>query len=229
MSITDISCRIKKARLDAGLTQKQVAEKLGITYQAISNYERGANRIDTDTLSKLCRIYCIQISDLINDYETICMTFGQRLRLARKEKQLTQKELAAKINAKHNSISNWENDQNMPDPDTIQNLCWALDVQPNFFFSVDDTLPHSSTPSLSSPMISSLPGSETNILSQEEDRILYKFHHGLLLPDITSDEIDIIKKFRHLDDRGKASVLSILKHEYDSLIGEDTPTSPKEA
>lgn len=62
------------------------------------------------------------------------MTFGDRLRSARKAKQLTQKELAAKISAKHNSISNWENNQNMPDPDTIQNLCWALDVEPNYFF-----------------------------------------------------------------------------------------------
>lgn len=65
------------------------------------------------------------------------MTFGERLRCARKEKQLTQKELAAKINAAHNSISNWENNQNMPDPETIQNLCWALDVQPNYFFGAE--------------------------------------------------------------------------------------------
>lgn len=64
------------------------------------------------------------------------MSFGERLRAARKAKQLTQKELAVRINAAHNSISNWENNQNMPDPDTIQNLCWALDVQPNYFFSV---------------------------------------------------------------------------------------------
>lgn len=71
------------------------------------------------------------------------MSFGSKLRAARKAKELTQKELAAKIKAAHNSISNWENDQNMPDPDTIQNLCWALDVQPNYFFSVDSnsTLP----------------------------------------------------------------------------------------
>ena len=62
------------------------------------------------------------------------MTFGERLRAARKQKKLTQKELAKLINAAHNSISNWENDQNKPDPDTIQNLCWALDVQPNYFF-----------------------------------------------------------------------------------------------
>ena len=65
------------------------------------------------------------------------MTFGNKLRAARKNKQLTQKELAAKIKAAHNSISNWENDQNMPDPDTIQHLCWALDVQPNYFFDVE--------------------------------------------------------------------------------------------
>ena len=77
------------------------------------------------------------------------MTFGQRLRAARKAKRLTQKELAAEIKAAHNSISNWENDQNMPDPDTIQNLCWALDVQPNYFFSYDDgifTLPPTPAP-----------------------------------------------------------------------------------
>ena len=77
------------------------------------------------------------------------MTFGQRLRSARKEKKLTQKELAVKIQAAHNSISNWENDQNMPDPDTIQNLCWALDVEPNYFFAVDTS---SSLPSNIIPM-----------------------------------------------------------------------------
>ena len=65
------------------------------------------------------------------------MTFGERLKKARKEKKLTQKELASQIGAAHNSISNWENDQNMPDPDTIQHLCWALDVQPNYFFGAE--------------------------------------------------------------------------------------------
>lgn len=63
------------------------------------------------------------------------MTFGEKLRTARKQKKLTQKELALKIGAAHNSISNWENNQNKPDPDTIQELCWVLDVTPNYFFS----------------------------------------------------------------------------------------------
>lgn len=65
------------------------------------------------------------------------MTFGEKLRSARKAKKLTQRELASRIHAAHNSISNWENDQNHPDPDTIQNLCWALEVTPNYFFLSD--------------------------------------------------------------------------------------------
>lgn len=55
-------------------------------------------------------------------------TFGTRLREARKNAHMTQKELAAEIGAKHNSVSNWENDQNMPDPDTIVRICETLNV-----------------------------------------------------------------------------------------------------
>lgn len=65
MSANEIGRRLKKARLDAGYTQQDVAAKLRITYQAISNYERGINRVDTDTLSRLCGIYGIHISDLL--------------------------------------------------------------------------------------------------------------------------------------------------------------------
>ena len=77
------------------------------------------------------------------------MTFGEKLRAARKEKKLTQKGLAELIHAAHNSISNWENNQNKPDPDTIQNLCWALGVTPNYFF-LDDTTEHKQSLSLPS-------------------------------------------------------------------------------
>ncbi len=59
------------------------------------------------------------------------MTFGEKLRSARKKKDLTQRELAELIDVKHNSISNWENDQNKPDPDTIELICGALDITPN--------------------------------------------------------------------------------------------------
>ncbi len=65
MSVTSVGQRLKKARLDAGLTQADIAKRLGITYQAISNYERGVTRVDTDTLVKLCQILGIEVTDIL--------------------------------------------------------------------------------------------------------------------------------------------------------------------
>jgi len=62
------------------------------------------------------------------------MTFGEKLKQARKNKGYTQKELAELIKAKHNSISNWEKDQNKPDPDTIEIICGVLGIKPNYLF-----------------------------------------------------------------------------------------------
>lgn len=53
-------------------------------------------------------------------------TLGENIKAARLKKGYTQKQLADMIGAKHNSISNWENDQNKPDPDMIDQLSGAL-------------------------------------------------------------------------------------------------------
>lgn len=63
--------------------------------------------------------------------------FGDKIRKARKAAGMTQRQLADKINVSNTSISNWEKNLSRPDPDTIQHLCWALNVQPNYFFEVD--------------------------------------------------------------------------------------------
>lgn len=53
----EIAKRIKKARKDAGLTQAEVARKLGLTPQAISNYERGINGLPAGLLFELSDLY----------------------------------------------------------------------------------------------------------------------------------------------------------------------------
>lgn len=65
--------------------------------------------------------------------------FGDKIRDARKAAGLTQRQLAEKIGVANTSISNWEKNLSRPDPDTIQNLCWALDVRPNYFFGAEST------------------------------------------------------------------------------------------
>lgn len=72
------------------------------------------------------------------------ISIGDRIRDARKAAGLTQRQLAEKIGVSNTSISNWEKGLSRPDPDTIQYLCWALNVEPNFFFM--ESVPMSSTP-----------------------------------------------------------------------------------
>ena len=71
------------------------------------------------------------------------LTFGEKIKEARKTQNLTQKQLAELIGAAHNSISDWENNKNKPDPDTIELLCGALKITPNYLLksSEDDFSP----------------------------------------------------------------------------------------
>jgi len=47
---------LKKCRKDAMMTQTELANALGITFQQIQKYERGANRIAASRLWDLCKV-----------------------------------------------------------------------------------------------------------------------------------------------------------------------------
>lgn len=69
------------------------------------------------------------------------MLLGAKIKAARLAAKLTQTELAEQIKVKNTTISNWENNVSKPDPDTIENLCWALNMSPNYFFNHIETSP----------------------------------------------------------------------------------------
>ena len=66
------------------------------------------------------------------------MNFGDKIKSARKAKKLTQRQFAELIGAKHNSISNWENNQNKPDPDTIERICGVLEITPSYLLGIGE-------------------------------------------------------------------------------------------
>lgn len=56
---------IAERRKKAGLTQLQLAEKLGITDKAISKWERGLTMPDTSIMLELCDIISISVNELL--------------------------------------------------------------------------------------------------------------------------------------------------------------------
>jgi len=55
---------IKAYRLKSGLSQTELAEKLGITFQQIQKYEKGINRVGAGRLFEIARMLGIAIEDL---------------------------------------------------------------------------------------------------------------------------------------------------------------------
>ena len=62
-----IASNIRRARTDANMTQADAAEKLGITAQAISNYERGINGIENSMLVRMCEVYNTSMGNIIGE------------------------------------------------------------------------------------------------------------------------------------------------------------------
>ena len=61
--------RIKKLRNEKGLTQKDLADKYHVTYQAVSKWENGKSKPNIDELKKLADLYDVSINDLIDNIE----------------------------------------------------------------------------------------------------------------------------------------------------------------
>ncbi len=57
---------LKEARRSCSLTQKQVAEKLGVVESCYANWEQGRTEPGIEMLRKLGSIFGMSIEDLIN-------------------------------------------------------------------------------------------------------------------------------------------------------------------
>lgn len=56
---------LKSARVNKGLTQAQAAEKIGVTVDTLSNYERGKSFPDVPVIQKIEIVYGVPYSELI--------------------------------------------------------------------------------------------------------------------------------------------------------------------
>lgn len=60
-----VSQNLVELRKAAGLTQEQLAERLFVTRQAVSKWERGESRPDLDTIVALAELYNVSVDDLL--------------------------------------------------------------------------------------------------------------------------------------------------------------------
>ena len=70
--------RIMKNRKRLNLTQDKFAEKLDVTAQAVSNFERGINGIENSMLIRMCEIYAVKIGAILGEDDGANKTKGEQ-------------------------------------------------------------------------------------------------------------------------------------------------------
>jgi transcriptional regulator with XRE-family HTH domain len=62
-----VGARIRLRRTLLGMSQEKLAEAIGLTFQQVQKYERGANRVGSSRLFDLCRVLDVPISYFFED------------------------------------------------------------------------------------------------------------------------------------------------------------------
>lgn len=78
----EIGWKVRKLRQQAGWTQENLAEKIGVSVQQIQNYESGANKMNTDRLQQVAQALDIPVQSIFTDSdETLPMAVSEKLLL----------------------------------------------------------------------------------------------------------------------------------------------------
>jgi transcriptional regulator with XRE-family HTH domain len=72
-----VGSRIRLRRTLLGMSQERLGEALGLTFQQVQKYERGANRVGASRLFDLARVLDVPISFFFDDMpEPLATTYG---------------------------------------------------------------------------------------------------------------------------------------------------------
>ncbi|RKD31318.1 helix-turn-helix domain-containing protein [Lacrimispora algidixylanolytica] len=68
------------------------------------------------------------------------MTFGKKLKNARKEANFSQEQLAEKLSVSRSAIAKWETDKGMPDVQNLKVIAQLLDVSVDYLLDEDEKI-----------------------------------------------------------------------------------------
>ena len=69
-NMQQIGINISKMRKTKGITQMEMADKLGISFQAVSNWERGISMPDVSKLGEIATIFNVSIDEILDNKRT---------------------------------------------------------------------------------------------------------------------------------------------------------------
>ena len=111
--------RIKELRQSKGLTQAELAKKVGISEQAVSFYENDRRKLKIETWNTLADFFNVSVPFLQGLPEPVGKN---RLKELRNQRKLTLDDIEEKTGIKRGTYSNYENNKTEPKIETWKKL-----------------------------------------------------------------------------------------------------------
>ncbi len=124
-------------------------------------------------------------------------TFGQRLKLLRSKRKLTQKELAPLINTTRDTLANWEIDRAIPDMESIKTIAGFFGVTTDHLLGVD---------TLRNKVISKFDQMELN----DEQKAAAKRIKEMPLTEQQESFLKAVDKFKNLSAEHQEALIKII-------------------
>ena len=135
-----IAERLKDIRIENDLTQTQMAKMLNTTQTSYNRWENNVELISLKKLTRVCNYFNTSMDYLVGitrnnigngkhdlDYKVV----GNNIKIFRKEKNLSQKDLATLLNTSQSTISAYEAGK------TIILTAFALEIVKKYNISLD--------------------------------------------------------------------------------------------
>ncbi len=66
-NMTNVGIRISELRKAKNMTQMELADKMGISFQAVSNWERGNSMPDISKLPELAQLFGVTVDEILGE------------------------------------------------------------------------------------------------------------------------------------------------------------------
>ena len=119
--------RLRELQRAGKLTQQELADIAEVSKRTIQNWEDGTSNIKPEKAEKLADYFGVSVGYLLG-YDDNDINQMNRLKELRKEKGLTQTDLAELLEVTKLTIHNWENGVSSIKSDRLKKLCEIFDV-----------------------------------------------------------------------------------------------------
>jgi repressor LexA len=153
MSIDFIGERLKELRFKRNIKQKDLAKKLGISQAQVARYESYQNRPSFAMVKLMAMVLDTTTEYLLGEteedkenqeietleIETRPTFMENRFRELRKIKKFTQNEIARRLDVSQSQVSKYENGDDEPSYETVQELAEILNTSIDYLYGKTDS------------------------------------------------------------------------------------------